>query len=141
MRLQLGVQLQSEYPIATSINLQIVRETYGLLPKGLTLPKDRSVEPLSGSLSRMPANHAIWNADLTALPPYQTRSPAPMRRSAMWHTAGVRRSNPGDKARPSAASDERLVQRTPVHPQLAGDNHAPRPPAVIMDKVVRLPGR
>jgi len=67
MRLQLGAQLQSEYPIATSINLQIVRETYGLLPKGLTLPKDRSVEPLSGSLSRMPANHAIWNADLTAL--------------------------------------------------------------------------
>jgi hypothetical protein len=100
MRLQLGAQLQSEYPIATSINLQIVRETYGLLPKGLTLPKDRSVEPLSGSLSRMPANHAIWNADLTALPPHQTRSPAPMRQSAMWHTAGVRRSNPGDKARP-----------------------------------------
>ena len=100
MRLQLGAQLQSEYPIATSINLQIVRETYGLLSKGLTLPKDRSVEPLSGSLSRMPAKHAIWNADLTALPPHQTRSPAPMRRSAMWHTAGVRRSNPGDKARP-----------------------------------------
>ena len=67
MRLQPGAQLQSEYPIATSINLQIVRETYGLLPKGLTLPKDRSVAPLSGSLSRMPANHAIWNADLTAL--------------------------------------------------------------------------
>jgi len=40
MRLQPGAQLQSEYPIATSINLQIVRETYGLLPKGLTLPKD-----------------------------------------------------------------------------------------------------
>jgi hypothetical protein len=50
MRLQLGAQLQSEYPIATSINLQTVRETYGLLPKGLTLAKVRSVEPLSGIL-------------------------------------------------------------------------------------------
>ena len=28
MRLQLGAQLQSEYPIATSITLQIIRETY-----------------------------------------------------------------------------------------------------------------
>jgi hypothetical protein len=78
MRRQLGALLQNEYPIATSISLQIIRETYGLLSKGSTLPKDRSVEPLSGSLSRMPAKHAIWNADLTALPSHQTRSPAPM---------------------------------------------------------------
>jgi len=106
MGLQLGAQLQSEYPIATSINLQIVRETYGLLSKGLTLPKDRSVEPLFGSLSRMPAKHAIWNADLTAILANQTSSPAPMRRSAIWHTTGVGRSNPCDKARPRADIDK-----------------------------------
>jgi hypothetical protein len=28
----------------------------------------------------------------------------------MWHTAGVRRSNPGDKARPSAVAHDRQLQ-------------------------------
>jgi len=53
------------------------------------------------------------DAVLTVLT-HQSRSPAPMRRSAIWHTGGVGRSNPGDKARPSAGISEQQVSGKPL---------------------------
>jgi hypothetical protein len=43
MCLQLRAQFQSDYPFASAITLQTARTSYGLLPNGQTLSKDRSV--------------------------------------------------------------------------------------------------